>query len=234
MKTENAPMKKRRLPLILKLLLTMVILVIILLVLAAVYIKFFLKPPDMKIREDLPWQLTLVNANNPVPDNYKVELCMLPEGVEISELILSDYEEMINAAHEDGVYPYAVEGYRTREYQQEILDGKVGEYREKGYPYPLAYILARRVAAMPGTSEHELGLCLDFGAQPQLCTDWDVYAWLAENAYKYGFILRYPEEKTDITGITYEPWHYRYVGREAAAEIYESGECLEEYCADSH
>ena len=83
--------------------------------------------------------------------------------------------------------------------------------------------------AVPGTSEHQLGLAVDINANPDNSTDEEVYAWLAENAWQFGFILRYPQDKTQITGIQYEPWHYRYVGREAAAHIHTSGQCLEEY-----
>ncbi len=80
-----------------------------------------------------------------------------------------------------------------------------------------------------GTSEHELGLAVDVTADKTLCTNDTVYAWLAENAYRYGFILRYPADKESVTGIACEPWHYRYVGTQAAQTIYEQGLCLEEY-----
>lgn len=82
---------------------------------------------------------------------------------------------------------------------------------------------------IPGTSEHQLGLSVDINADTSKCSSDAVYAWLAENAYKYGFIKRYPSEKVEITGINNEPWHYRYVGTEAAAQMQESGLCLEEY-----
>ena len=91
--------------------------------------------------------------------------------------------------------------------------------------------LAREYVAEPGTSEHELGLAVDINAGGE--TDsWTLYDWLAEHAHEYGFILRYPEDKTLITGINYEPWHYRYVGKDAAEEIYERGITLEEYLGD--
>ena len=82
---------------------------------------------------------------------------------------------------------------------------------------------------MPGTSEHQLGLAVDINADSFRCSDEEVYEWLDENAHKYGFILRYPPAKQEITGISYEPWHYRYVGVEVAEEIYGRGICLEEY-----
>lgn len=89
--------------------------------------------------------------------------------------------------------------------------------------------LAENIVAPVGSSEHELGIAVDIIADKSRSDNETVYNWLAENAYKYGFIQRYPSNKTDITGIDYEPWHYRYVGKKAAAEIYEQGICLEEY-----
>ena len=83
--------------------------------------------------------------------------------------------------------------------------------------------------ALPGTSEHQLGLAVDINADTSKCSRDDVYNWLLENSYKYGFIQRYPSGKTSITGVANEPWHYRYVGKKAAEEIHQSGMCLEEY-----
>lgn len=82
---------------------------------------------------------------------------------------------------------------------------------------------------MPGTSEHELGIAVDINADTARCSGSKVYSWLAKHAYQYGFIQRYPPEKTAVTGIANEPWHYRYVGKTAAREIYTHGVCLEEY-----
>ena len=85
-----------------------------------------------------------------------------------------------------------------------------------------------------GRSEHQLGLAVDINGDELHSSNDEVYSWLAENAYKYGFILRYPEGKSDITGIEYEPWHYRYVGKEAAAEIFSRSICLEEYLTQDY
>ena len=100
----------------------------------------------------------------------------------------------------------------------------------QGYSEAEARRLAEQWVAVPGTSEHQLGLAVDISMEDTATqTTSDMWQWLMKNSYKYGFILRYPEDKTNITGISYEPWHYRYVGREAAEEIYRSGLCLEEY-----
>ena len=89
--------------------------------------------------------------------------------------------------------------------------------------------MAEQWVAIPGYSEHELGLAVDINADKERSYGEEVYCWLAENAWRYGFILRYPQGKEEITGIDYEPWHYRYVGYEAAKTIYEEDITLEEY-----
>ena len=131
-----------------------------------------------------------------------------------------------------GVYPVIGEAYRTAEEQEEIMQNYISEYLELGYSEEGAKAEAEKWVAKPGTSEHQLGLALDINADTDYSSNETVYGWLAQNAYKYGFILRYPEGKENITGIDYEPWHYRYVGTIAAEEIYKSGECLEEYLTE--
>jgi len=121
------------------------------------------------------------------------------------------------------------EGYRTQEEQQQLLDEKIEAYENEGKSKSEAKKLAEQWVAIPGTSEHQLGIAVDINADTTKSSSDDVYSWLAENAHKYGFIKRYPSDKTDITGVINEPWHYRYVGTEAALEIYSQGMCLEEY-----
>ena len=123
----------------------------------------------------------------------------------------------------------AEEGYRTQEEQQELMDEKVEEYQERFVVKFLAKWQAKKWVAIPGTSEHQLGLAVDINADISKRSSQEVYSWLAKNAHEYGFIQRYPANKTEITGISYEPWHYRYVGEDVAKEIYEEGICLEEY-----
>ena len=103
------------------------------------------------------------------------------------------------------------------------------EYENEGKSKSEAKKLAEQWVAIPGTSEHQLGIAVDINADTTKSSSDDVYSWLAENAHKYGFIKRYPSDKTDITGVINEPWHYRDVGKEAALEIYSQGMCLEEY-----
>ena len=182
-----------------------------------------------KIPVSEEWNLIVVNRWNELPEDYSVELTELSNGQKVDSRIYPYLQEMFDAARAEGIYPIVREGYRTAEEQQKILADKIQTYINQGYSQSRAEKTAKEWVALPGTSEHQLGIALDINADKSKCSNEDVYAWLAENAYKYGFILRYPPGKQEITGTSYEPWHYRYVGVEAAQEIYEQGICLEEY-----
>ena len=136
---------------------------------------------------------------------------------------------MFVVVREDGIYPVIRDAYRSNDEQKRIMKNKVESYKNEGYPEFLARRSAKDWVAEPGKSEHQLGLAVDINADKTLCTNENVYAWLAENAHQYGFILRYPKDKEDITNTAYEPWHYRFVGTEAASKMYEKNLCLEEY-----
>lgn len=177
---------------------------------------------------DIPWHLTLINDRNPLPENYMddpIDLVEVPGGEKVDNRIYEPLMEMLNDADELG--PVVVSGYRTPEKQQRLYDDKIKEYKKQGYSENEAIELARQWVAEPGTSEHQLGLAVDINGAA-----YDIYLWLQENSYKYGFIFRYPGNKTHITNVVEEVWHYRYVGKEAAAEIHERGICLEEYLED--
>lgn len=176
------------------------------------------------------WKLILVNSNNPIPSDYEFDLLQLSNGIYVDSRIYPDLQQMFDDARNDGIYPTVSEGYRTHEEQQRMMDDKINSFVAQGYSKREAKKLAKEWVAEPGKSEHELGLALDINADEKgFSSDWDVYDWLAENAYKYGFILRYPQDKEYITGIDHEPWHYRYVGKQAALEIYTQQITLEEY-----
>lgn len=174
-------------------------------------------------------QLTLVNDDNNIPSDWDVELTTLSNGEQVASMIYPDLQEMFDDMRAEGIYPFVRAGYRSDDEQKRVLNEKTATYMAEGYSKSRAKELALETVALPGTSEHELGLAVDINAVEGKSESEEVYSWLAENAYKYGFIMRYPENKTDITGKDYEPWHYRYVGKNAAKEIQESGECLEEY-----
>ena len=180
--------------------------------------------PIAEPEQDDSWMLMLVNRWNPLPEGYTVQLVDAPGGVQVDERIYQPLMEMLDAATEAGVGPIVVSGYRTQEKQQSLYDEKINEFLGEGYSKEEAIAQAQQWVSVPGTSEHQTGLAVDINGMI-----WDVYPWLAENSYKYGFTLRYPEDKTEITGAQHERWHFRYVGLEAAAEMYERGLCLEEY-----
>ena len=150
-------------------------------------------------------------------------------GERVDERIYEPLMEMLNAAREGnwGELPMVVSGYRTQEKQQSLYDEKIKKFKKEGYSDSEAVKQAEQWVAVPGFSEHQLGFAVDING-----ATYDIYLWLQENSYKYGFIFRYPGSKTDITGTAEEVWHYRYVGKEAAKEIYERGICLEEYLGD--
>lgn len=175
------------------------------------------------------WNLILVNRKNPIPENYEMNLIALSNGKMVDERIYPDLQNMFDAAREDGIYPIVSEAYRTHDEQAEMMNEKICEFIAEGYSKRKATKLAKEWVAEPGTSEHELGLALDINADENLSSNEEVYSWLAENAHKFGFILRYPQGKESITGIDFEPWHYRYVGKTAAEEIHNRQICLEEY-----
>jgi D-alanyl-D-alanine carboxypeptidase len=179
--------------------------------------------------DEAEWYLILVNKWNCIPSNYEVELMELSNGQLVDNRVYPALQEMFNAARDDGVYPVVVSGYRSAEKQQSLMDDKIAEYRALGYSDEKAKTKAEEWVAIPGTSEHQLGIAVDINADGFYSAGNEVYAWLDKNAHKYGFIYRYPSDKTEITGVIDEPWHYRYVGIPAAMEIYNQGVCLEEY-----
>ena len=177
------------------------------------------------------WNLILVNSEYRIPDNYQneIKLTTLSNGKQVDSRIYPELQTMFNDARAAGLQLFVREGYRTRDEQQQLLDEKISAYQSEGYSETEAEKLAKEWVALPGTSEHEIGLAVDINADTSVSAADAVYAWLEDNSYKYGFIKRYPSNKTDITGVSNEPWHYRYVGKKAAKEIYEKGLCLEEY-----
>ena len=177
--------------------------------------------------EDNGWNLILVNRDSYIPDDYQVELTELSNGKKVDSRIYPELQEMFNDARAQGYGLFVREGYRTQEEQQQLMDEKIEAYEGKSKSE--AKKLAEQWVAIPGTSEHQLGIAVDINADTTKSSSDDVYNWLAENAHTYGFIKRYPSNKTDITGVINEPWHYRYVGKEAASKIYSQGICLEEY-----
>lgn len=180
------------------------------------------------------WQLLLVNPWNEMPEDYEVTLKALPDGQKVDERAYDDLNAMLEACRDAGLRPKICSSYRTQAKQTYLYNNKITRLRNAGYSKAAALEEAGRWVARPGTSEHQLGLALDIvsSSYQALTKKQEKTAeqkWLMEHCWEYGFILRYPSDKSEITGIGYEPWHYRYVGKEAAKEIYDRGICLEEY-----
>lgn len=180
---------------------------------------------------DEDWALTLVNRDNPLPADYQIEIVQLSNGERVDARIYPMLQKMFDDMRAEGIYPIVRSGYRSYEEQEEVMQERIQRYVESGLSQEDAKVKAETEVALPGTSEHQLGLSVDINADGVNSYGDEVYNWLYDNAHKYGFIKRYPEDKTDITGIINEPWHYRYVGIEAATEMKASGQCLEEYLA---
>ena len=174
------------------------------------------------------WKMILVNSSHPIPEGYAetISLKYVENGKYIDARAYDDLTAMLAAMRADGCYPLLNQAYRSHAEQQAIYNNRINLYLSYGWSYAQALAQTQKEVAYPGTSEHELGLAVDITSNYNATA---VYNWLAKYACKYGFIYRYPAGKTAITGITNEPWHYRYVGRENAEKIQASGLCLEEY-----
>ncbi len=183
------------------------------------------------------WELTLVNTQYRLPANYappKLTSVVL-DGKKLDSRVATHYMDMYNAAKKENLNLKPYSGYRSYAKQKSNYENKIDYYVNQGYNEKDAAVKAAMWIMPPGSSEHNLGFAMDIVSAEEKFKLTDEFTWLRENAYKYGFIMRYAEEKTDITGVSYEPWHWRYVGVKAATELYkmrnENGvePCLEEY-----
>lgn len=187
--------------------------------------------PALRKRTDL---LILVNPWNSLPEGYEPQLELISEEESVDTRCADALRQMMADCEAEGNAPYICSGYRTMQKQEYLYNNKIYRLIAEGVDEAEAPAIAARSVAVPGTSEHQLGLAVDIidYFYPNLDEgqeDTSTQQWLMENSWRYGFILRYPNGKSDITGIIYEPWHYRYVGKECAQEIYELGVTLEEY-----
>ena len=189
------------------------------------------KSANSVVKDEL---LTLVNFENTIPKDWKVDLVQLNNGQSVDRRIYDDLIAMLQAAKSEGLNPLICSSYRTNEKQEQLYQNKVSEYLSQGYSKVEASDKAAFWVARPVTSEHQLGLAVDIVSTKNQRLDRSQentveQQWLIQNSWKYGFVLRYPTNKNSITGVGYEPWHYRYVGKEHAKKINELGVCLEEY-----
>ena len=184
--------------------------------------------------QELPWYLALVNKDHPMEEDCDLELTELEEGYSVDSRIADAAKEMLADAKAAGMKIVICSAYRSVTRQEQIFNDSVKDRLNQGMNYWDAFEDTRLSVAEPGTSEHAMGLALDLVSNQYTELDerqetTKEAQWLTANCHKYGFILRYPPSKTDITRIIYEPWHYRYVGVEDATKIMELGITLEEY-----
>ena len=190
--------------------------------------ELVIKPEDM-------WCLILTNAEYPVPEDYAVTLRDVPgTDQKVDERIYEPLINMLEAMKAEGLSPVVCSGYRTLDKQEKLFNRKVSAYVKKGRSKEESYTLARQTLSIPGSGEHCLGLAVDFYTRSyhQLERAFEKTPegkWLREHAQDYGFTLRYDEGKEEITGIEYEPWHFRYVGVDVARYLKEHNLSLEEF-----
>ena len=185
------------------------------------------------------WNLLLVNKTHRLAENLEMETKQI-FSEEVDARIYDNLVQMLEDGERDSDRQFLVcSGYRSVDFQQTLFDNKIAEIQAEHpeYTYEEAYIEASTIVAIPGASEHNTGLTVDICAMDfqmliEEYEETEEAKWLKENCYKYGFILRYPKGKEDITQIIYEPWHFRYVGVEAATEIMTQGITLEEYLGE--
>ena len=181
------------------------------------------------------WNLILVNFENPLPDSFTVPgLTQLRSGQAVDSRIYPALQQMMDDARAAGLQPVICSSYRSRDTQTQLYETEIQNWLDRGYGQEDAEAQAAMWVARPDTSEHQTGLAVDIvDLSYQLLNEGQentpVQQWLMAHCAEYGFILRYPTDKSALTGVGYEPWHYRYVGAEAAQEIMEGGLCLEGY-----
>ena len=178
--------------------------------------------------------LTLVNPWNTVPEDWSVDLVSIGNGHRVDKTCYDDLMAMMEACRGQGLSPMVRSSYRTQTQQTDLYANKVRQWKGYGYDEESARIKAATIVAPPGTSEHQMGWAVDivdasYRTLDEKQAETPAQQWLMAHSWEYGFILRYPVDKSEVTGIIYEPWHYRYVGRDNAKKIAESGLCLEEY-----
>lgn len=180
------------------------------------------------------WALVLINEEHPLDRSYVPELAAIDAERSVDVRILDSLQQMMADGAAQGLSMYVTSAYRSYERQREVFNAGMQTRINSGMTPLDAYEDTKTAIAVPGSSEHASGLAVDIIASgyselDERQADTAEQQWLMEHCWEYGFILRYPKDRSDVTGIIYEPWHYRYVGVEAAKEMTEQGLTLEEY-----
>lgn len=183
------------------------------------------------------WALRLVSADAPLPEGFEINTAVTTDGYLFDERAAAALDEMLADGRAQGLQLALNSAYRTYDYQNNLFENKVQRVMaEQSCDRTQAEAIAAEAVSRPGTSEHNLGLAADivstdYGTMDEGYEDTPEAQWLREHCAEYGFILRYPPDKQDITKIIYEPWHFRYVGIESAEYIMKNDLCLEEFLA---
>lgn len=184
--------------------------------------------PNVDVTTD--WRIRLANYDHILPEDFEVELADIDSTRQFDARAIKYLKDMINDMKKDGHTSIWVQSsYRSVARQKELYENSINKYLKQGKTQEEAEKLTDEYINKPGSSDHNLGLAVDFNYVDNTFADTDEYQWLLENAENYGFILRYPKDKEDITKIAYESWHWRYVGEEHAKKMNELNMCLEEY-----
>ena len=179
-------------------------------------------------------KVLIVNPWNFVPNDYTPDLVDAEDGYIVDRSCRDALMQMLKDCRAAGYNARITSAYRRHTTQIQLYNNKVYYFLDLGYDEATARTEAAKIIAVPGTSEHEMGLAVDLVDNSYWMLDQaqertPAQKWLMEHCWEYGFILRYPNDKSEFTGIIYEPWHYRYVGKELALELQKTGQCLEEY-----
>ncbi len=184
------------------------------------------------------WNLCLVNESHPLSGDLSIQRKALTNGLEVDARIYDALNQMLRDGSAQGLRFVVCSAYRSHQKQTNLFTQQLQACKRPGVTEAAAYAQAKKSVAPPGTSEHQSGLAVDIVAQAYQMLDegqaeTPEFKWLQANCYKYGFVLRYPPEKSSITGIIYEPWHFRYVGKDHAQQIMQQGLTLEEYLGEA-
>ncbi|QWI72930.1 M15 family metallopeptidase (plasmid) [Bacillus mycoides] len=205
-------------------------------------VKYEDKKDELPISNPNDWRIILVNREHMLSKELGIQLTNITQdavlNMKMDSRISNSYQDMVTAAKKDGINLFLRSSYRAVKLQQTYYDNTFKDYKTRGLSDKDASAKTLEYIQYPGASEHHTGLALDI-----ISVEWqntvkeliakfdttDAFKWLDKHATEYGFILRYPKDKENITGIKYEPWHYRYVGKEVATYLKEKGLTLEEY-----
>lgn len=188
----------------------------------------------MAVRKMNKSDIVLVNADHPIDEHKRLDLIRIFDRQFVSYEAYRPFLDMYAQMKKEGLEPIVCSSYRSIEKQEDLFQGKCQLYLHQGYALEQAQELASQWVARPYCSEHHTGLAVDIVSKENERLDDSqeqtaVNQWLMKNSWKYGFILRYPRGKKEKTKVNYEPWHYRYVGKEHACLMYQNNMTLEEY-----